>query len=1020
MIKFDPGWSIEPTDNFSQEVLQARFILDSLQAKVNQAVSVPQAEAIQCIDSLKAGVLAVIAKSLDTASRHVEGANQSALTMAVDEIAQLLETVSVIPGMDAERINSAFSAAEFPIKPPENGFLKPDPCAGLLAEMQNPDLEGGPAHPEEIAALQTKCDKIERTDMLRQLSNDFIENACCSENGWEGEHPPGYCPKPGDSCCPPVVIVNPGPDKGTQPPPGMDPIDSCDGIIAYAKENGFPVNDVKQCTGPFSSDPYLSYLQRRYIELNCCAPSETPSPPPVPSPPAEEDETAFQYELWVNQWNSICMILPAGKTPEQEGKWIKVFGPAALPAVVAYQQQVCSGPPDSVERGDYQTRIPSLRLQGDDLCDWLQSAGAGDDTGVTLPLSYLLGFRKADGKETNVVGETRKAGWWPENWWGQVWLSIGATLYYLDTAMVSLCDYFTKDDTADVKRMGLYRILTGIVNDISGGAFQREIRTQEYKLDYAKPSVLPAVNEANALFISGKISYNDWQCLTRANGKYEHFEEKLMDSQKSKLTALELVQLKLRAEANGEDFDLKARMRELGYMDQSSEETRELANWYPGPQDLLRLMLRDVENPNVLGNWKLEDEWFEENYTGDLKKWGEYAGIPDVVMKYLGRAHWMLPSSGHAFSFLPRLNFPDTPEEVKTNVEDVRTLLKQNDMSPQWIDRMIAISHPVIGMRDARRSYDIGAINAEQLKRIFQERGYTEKDADNLVEFSRKLKERRFSTGATARLYRDGGLNYKQAKDLLIEEGASVAEAEAAIGKAVVQAKARIRVNCQRALKKRYFMLEFTNAEAQAELMGIGMDRNQAEMTVDAWQCELDSQGKQLSISQLCESLYFKIIDEAEMDQRLKRLKLDEPSRAIILNQCLIKNVKKEQKEEEAIKNKADRLSRYQERAARARARAARAKEKTLANAAVRIAKKMKVEVDVASDLINEAIKDLKADKDWSDAELVLAIDKASMLVNEANVPSLLFNAREILQGLLELFPEANNPVLEEPVAPAP
>ena len=149
-------------------------------------------------------------------------------------------------------------------------------------------------------------------------------------------------------------------------------------------------------------------------------------------------------------------------------------------------------------------------------------------------------------------------------------------------------------------------------------------------------------------------------------------------------------------------------------------------------------------------------------------------------------------------------------------------------------------------------------------------------------------------------------------------------------------------------------------------------------------------------------------------------MKLDEPSRAIILNQCLIKNVKKEQKEEEAIKNKADRLSRYQERAARARARAARAKEKTLANAAVRIAKKMKVEVDVASDLINEAIKDLKADKDWSDAELVLAIDKASMLVNEANVPSLLFNAREILQGLLELFPEANNPVLEEPVAPAP
>ena len=1020
MIKFDPGWSIEPTDNFSQEVLQARFILDSLQAKVNQAVAVPQAEAIQCIDSLKSGVLADIAKSLDTASRHVEGANQSALTMAVDEIAQLLETVSVIPGMDAERINSAFSAAEFPVKPPENGFLKPDPCAGLLAEMQSPDLEGGPATPEEIAALQEKCAFINRTGMLMQLSKDFIDNACCAENGWEGEHPPGQCPKPGDSCCPPVVIVNPGPPKEEEPPPGMDPINSCDEIIKYAQDSGLPVNDVKQCKGPFSSDPYLSYLQRRYIELNCCAPSETPSPPPVPSPPAEEEETAFQYELWINQWNSICMIVPAGKTPEQDGKWIKVFGPANLPAVVAYQQQVCSGPPDSIERGDYQTRIPSLRLAGDDLCDWLQSSGAGDDAGIKYPLSYMAGFTTVNGELTNAVREVYDGGWSLSNLWGQIWMGPGILLRYIDDALTSMMSYLTRNGSADVQRLGMYRMLSGVANLITGGAFSRQVREQEYKLDYAMPSVLPNAPEANALFISGKISYNDWQCLTRANGKHEHLEEKLMDSQKSKLTALELVQLKLRKEANGEDFDLKSRMRELGYMDQASEETRELAKWYPGPQDLLRLMLRDVENPDVLGNWKLEDEWFEENYKGDLQKWGEYAGIPDVVMKYLGRAHWMLPSSGHAFSFLHRLNFPDTPEEVKTNVDDIRTLLKQNDMSPQWIDRMIAISHPVIGMRDARRSYDIGAINAEQLKRIFQERGYTEKDSDNLVEFSRKLKERRFSTGATARLYRDGGLNYKQAKDLLISEGASTAEAEAAIGKAVVLSKARNRVACQRALKKRFFMLEFTNAEAQSELMQIGMDRNQAELTVETWQCELDSQGKQLSISQLCDALHYGIIEPDEMDTRLERLKLDGRRKEIILNQCMIKNEKRKIKEEEAIKNKADRLSRYQERAARARARAARAKEKTLANAAVRISKKMKVEVDVASDLINEAIKDLKADKDWSDAELVLAIDKASMLVNEANVPSLLFNAREILQGLLELFPEANNPVLEEPVAPAP
>jgi hypothetical protein len=114
-------------------------------------------------------------------------------------------------------------------------------------------------------------------------------------------------------------------------------------------------------------------------------------------------------------------------------------------------------------------------------------------------------------------------------------------------------------------------------------------------------------------------------------------------------------------------------------------------------------------------------------------------------------------------------------DSLVVTVQDVRDALKVNDMSPYWVDKLIAISYHPITNTDARRAFEIGAIDDQELWQRFQDNGYTAKDAEQLVNYAKAERDRTIAakTGVLSprvvlAAYRDGMIGSVEA-DLYLQ-----------------------------------------------------------------------------------------------------------------------------------------------------------------------------------------------------------------------------------------------------------
>lgn len=162
----------------------------------------------------------------------------------------------------------------------------------------------------------------------------------------------------------------------------------------------------------------------------------------------------------------------------------------------------------------------------------------------------------------------------------------------------------------------------------------------------------------------------------------------------------------------------------------------------PGPSDLIRLMVRDVADPEVVESQQLGTD-FEKKWAGLLKQYGDRQNIDPETAKLLWYGHWVYPAFGQAVECYHRLR-PElgltTPDgkPLQVTLDDIRELAKINDMAPAWIDRMIAIASPVLGRIDIRRAWRVGALKDEQLIPAYRDLGYTEENAKIFADFTIK------------------------------------------------------------------------------------------------------------------------------------------------------------------------------------------------------------------------------------------------------------------------------------------
>ena len=447
------------------------------------------------------------------------------------------------------------------------------------------------------------------------------------------------------------------------------------------------------------------------------------------------------------------------------------------------------------------------------------------------------------------------------------------------------------------------------------------------------------------------------------------------------------------------------RIRQLGFLTQDEPAAfMELSKWVPGPQDLIRWMVRDVEDMNIVQRFSLDDN-FGDKFAGNVEEYAKWQNIDEDDMLRMWRAHWLIPSPTQLYTMYHRLRHDDIDPDVRVTLDDIKTALQQQDIAPFWIERQLAVSFRPLTRVDIRRAFRIGALDRAQAERAYYDLGYSNTNATILVDFAEQLVTNTWLKTPWVTKLAAGELNEAEARQLMADEGAQPVYINKGIARADVLRAGQTRKKCLASLRKRFLEGEFTLAEANNEVVAIGVDMAAAVTIVNGWDCEKVSQGKHAPAAALCEWWMSGVIDSSEYYDRLINLGYEHDTAVNFMAQCEYKNdiriekaekarVKKEaaerKKREALAARQAKEVEKQQKAAKRRQDNAAKVRQRRqdlLVESAKRLANRFDDDIVLTMREGKTTHNAMKSLLEWREADIIKAIVQASQLKDLESLP---------------------------------
>lgn len=428
------------------------------------------------------------------------------------------------------------------------------------------------------------------------------------------------------------------------------------------------------------------------------------------------------------------------------------------------------------------------------------------------------------------------------------------------------------------------RIVHNVVSWVSGNAFDFRSISLDQAAHFQCPTLIPDPINATSAWLANNISLSELECWVRANNM--RFPEwfRVADSARAKLTPLQLAALLLRGELTEQQF--AERIRELGYIRPTdARDFRVLAQQIPPVSDLTRFMVRDVADEELVRRFGMDDE-FGVKFAGRIVEWSRNQGVDTEYMRAVWRAHWSIPSPTQLFSMFHRLRNLPPGDPRRVELGDIEAALRQQDVLPYWIPKLLAISFNLPRLVDLRRAYYQGSIDDQTLQEQLSARGYSDRDVQIMVMFFRREKQRRFVRAPDTNRFISGELSRDEWEALLRQAGASdddIATAEAAVS---IYRRANRRRQCIRSLKRRFLRGEFQAPDAVSRLVSEGVPTDAANEIVAGWECEVRTKGKELSAGAVCRMLEDGLVSPADFVRRLENVGWDRDDAVLLLQSC--------------------------------------------------------------------------------------------------------------------------------------
>jgi hypothetical protein len=456
---------------------------------------------------------------------------------------------------------------------------------------------------------------------------------------------------------------------------------------------------------------------------------------------------------------------------------------------------------------------------------------------------------------------------------GRIKSAINILLGRIPDSLDKIQDSITKyipADQAGVMIPATVEAVLAFLEHWLGSSFTRWKKPFEYSANIAMPYILPTVEEASNAWLRGFIDDNQVEDWIKFNGRCPDQHSVILDSQQAVPTVGELVRGRYRGIINRQEYNTLH--RRLGFTDQRLAQFHlDLFKFIPPPQDIIRLMIRDVMVPDIVERFNLDDGFTGVNgrYGGLLKEFANKQGVDDDTMRLLWRAHWSIPGPSQLFEMYHRLRYADIDPELRTTIDDVEAALVQQDIPRFWVNRLLETSFRVPTRVDGRRMFRINVINGDEYQRILERHGYKTEDAIKLVEFGRQNKFRGLFTERPVREYGRGLIDKAEATLQLAElkyDAADINKVLETVDKAFT---GKTRLECTKALRTRYMQGEFTDDQTRAELVGLGWAGDRAQQLSQRWACVRAARPKLASVSTIRELMEFFLIDAREAALRL-------------------------------------------------------------------------------------------------------------------------------------------------------
>jgi hypothetical protein len=254
------------------------------------------------------------------------------------------------------------------------------------------------------------------------------------------------------------------------------------------------------------------------------------------------------------------------------------------------------------------------------------------------------------------------------------------------------------------------------------------------------PMEIPSINQAIDAYLMGAIDRPLYLCWLALNGGNHLVWDLVVQARRSRLQADELIDWGRR---NGfPDNIVSTALQSLGYINADEAQSKlVLYDSVPGLTEITSWISHGSTNDAIAAAYGLDTGFYDAlwpTFGNSLRA----NGITQDRAALNWRSHWVYPDASTAAEMLYRLR-PGKPGVTQTfTSDDYFNMVAARNIAPYFRPLLAQIAYKLPALRQYRIAYQNGIVSDASFQSYFQDTGYSNDDANTLVQSEAIIKAR--------------------------------------------------------------------------------------------------------------------------------------------------------------------------------------------------------------------------------------------------------------------------------------